>query len=192
LCGGAQSHDPVNGSSMASETRRSRIGGTWRRCRRRRPPPRRRRERRGRSSQRRCSWGHVCPCGPARRRTPARTRRPPRHERSMRTRGARRDRRLDRMWHARRHRLVVMEPGPIPRRPSTRGSRPADGSNQQRRLRPQPRVEPSRCPALYERSGRLRRVLASAASRRHRSISAWLPPSSTSGTAMPRNSRGRV
>src|SRR6266568_235006 len=42
------------------------------------------------------------------------------------------------------------------------------------------------------RSGRLRRVLSRAAWRRQASMAAWLPDSRTSGTGIPRNSRGRV
>jgi len=42
------------------------------------------------------------------------------------------------------------------------------------------------------RSGLRAFVRAIACSRRHRAISAWLPPDSTSGTRAPRNSAGRV
>ena len=42
------------------------------------------------------------------------------------------------------------------------------------------------------RSGRLRIVFSNAFRRRHRRISSWLPDINTSGTAIPRNSAGRV
>ena len=50
----------------------------------------------------------------------------------------------------------------------------------------------SRPSGVQRGQGDSARVFSRAAVRRHRSISAWFPPTSTSGTAIPRNSRGRV